>query len=208
MGKLLAQPYMSERTDRLPIGRDVATTPRAEHDPRGHDGQNGIYHHEQRAFHRQKHEVHDKRDHERQRHGRFDVLLVAVAETRPPQNAEQGKPRAAAQTTRHSERGVPRDIKVAHPDENGPDACAAGAEHTDHALRRISAPLLAQQRVHDDDENRSNSLADPGIHPRTLDAAQPNDHGNKPAREQRAIYPSEIAPQPDASSELKRQRLK
>ena len=144
VGKLPAHPGVSELASRLPIGGNVSAAPRAEHDPRGHDGQNGIHHHEQRALHRQKHEVHDKRDHERQRHGRFDVLLIAVAETRPPQNAEQRKPRAAAQATRHGERGVPRKIEMAHPDENGPDARATGADHADHALRRIPAPLLAQ----------------------------------------------------------------
>ena len=165
MGKLPAQPYMSERTDRLLIGGDVATAARAERDPRGHDGQDGVHHHEQRPLHRQKHEIHDKRDHKRQRHGRFDVLLVTVAEAGSPQDTEQGKPRAAAQTTRHGERGVPRKIEMAHPDENGSNARATGAEHTDHALRRTSAPLLAQQRVHDDDDDRGNGLADSGIHP-------------------------------------------
>ena len=208
MGELFAQPGMRERAGGLPIGGNAPAAPRAEHDPRGHDGQNGIHHHEQRAFRRQKHEVHDKRDHERQRHGRFDVPLIAVAETRPPQNAEQRKSRAATQTAHHGESGVPRDIKVARPDKNGPNARATGAERANHALRCTSAPLLAQQRIQDDDENSRNGFADPGIHPRTLDAAQPYDHGDEPTREQRAIYPSEIAPQPDASSELKRQRLK
>ena len=165
MGKLLAQPYMSERTDRLPIGGDVATAARAKHNPRGHDGQDGVHHHEQRPLHRQKHEVHDKRDHKRQRHGRFDVLLVAVAEAGSPQDTEQGKPCAAAQAACHGECGIPRDVEMAHPDENGPDACAAGTKRADHVLRRLSAPPPAQQRVHDDNSNRSDGLADPGIHP-------------------------------------------
>ena len=36
---------------------------------------------------------------------------------------------------------------MAHPDENGPDARATGADHADHALRRIPAPELTALRA-------------------------------------------------------------